>query len=68
MIMTSIFHYIDTNDVPYYSDVDKNKLSKLIAAGFNNSEFPTTTSSTTEPKFLVRTISTITDEIERWLK
>lgn len=68
MIMTSIFHYIDTNHIPYYTNEEKHKLSELIATGFNNSEFPTTTSSTTEPKFLVRTISTITDEIERGLK
>ncbi len=41
------------------------KIRNIITAGFNNSEFPSTTSSTTEPKFLVRTISTIIKEIEK---
>jgi len=66
MIMTSVFYYISSNNIPYYSDKEKVNIRKIISDGFNNSEFPVTTSSTTEPKFLVRTISTIIDEFERY--
>ena len=64
MIMTSVFNWILENNIPYFSESDKLNLKELISNGFNTSEFPTTTSSTTEPKFLVRTISTIVNEIE----
>lgn len=64
MIMTSVFYYILENNIPYFSQEDKKKLKKVISVGFNSSEFPTTTSSTTEPKLLVKTISTIVNELE----
>lgn len=64
MIMTSVFNSILENNIPYSSESDKIKLKEVISQGFNASEFPTTTSSTTEPKFLVRTISTIINELE----
>ncbi len=65
MVTTSVFFFISENHIPYSTTEEKDALRKVIAKGFNNSEFPTTTSSTTEPKFLVRTISTIIDEIEK---
>lgn len=64
MIMTSVFNSILENNIPYFSESDKIKLKEVISKGFNASEFPTTTSSTTEPKFLVRTISIIINELE----
>lgn len=65
MIVTSVFYYINTNNISYTLDRDKEKIKNLISSGFNKSDFPSTTSSTTEPKFLVKTISTIIDEIEK---
>lgn len=65
MIMTSVFNSILENNIPYFSESDKLKLKQAISSGFNSSDFPTTTSSTTEPKLLVRTISTIVNELER---
>lgn len=64
MIMTSVFFWILENHIPYHTHDEKDKIKMVLAKGFNNSEFPTTTSSTTEPKFLVRTISTIINEFE----
>lgn len=66
MIMTSVYSYIDNKNLPYESYEDAQKMRKVIYDGFNKSDFPTTTSSTTEPKFLVRTISTIIDDIEKF--
>ena len=64
MILVSVFYWIAENNISYYTPEQKLRLKNIISTGFNNSEFPTTTSSTTEPKFLVRTISTIINEIE----
>lgn len=67
MIMTSVFYWILENGIDYYSKMSQEKLIKAISIGFNNSEFPSTKSSTTEPKFLVRTINTIIDAIREQL-
>ncbi|MGO5065563.1 MULTISPECIES: DUF262 domain-containing protein [unclassified Clostridium] len=64
MIMTSVFYWINENNISYSSTEQQAELRKVLLNGFNNSEFPTTTSSTTEPKFLIRTISTIIDNLE----
>lgn len=64
MIMTSVFKIITDKEIPYGSETEKQKLKECISNGFNQSDFPNVTSSTTEPKFLIRTISTIVDEIE----
>lgn len=45
MIMTSVFNWILENNISYFSESDKLKLKAVISKGFNNSEFPTTTSS-----------------------
>jgi len=50
--------------IPYVSQDVKIMLKECIAKGFNQSDFPSVTSSTTEPKFLIRTISTIINELE----
>lgn len=64
MIMGSVFKIIHDKGIPYVSQAEKIKLKECIAKGFNQSDFPSVTSSTTEPKFLIRTISTIIDELE----
>lgn len=68
MILTSVFYWITENKIMYHNALEKNEIKSVISKGFNKSEFPTTTSSTTEPKFLVRTISTIINEIEQDLQ
>lgn len=61
MIITPVFCWILKNGIDYYNDNIQKVLIDSISQGFNESEFPSTTSSTTEPKFLVRTISKIID-------
>lgn len=67
MIMTPVFHWIIENNIDYYNVNTQQKLINTINLGFNKSEFPNTTSSTTEPKFLVRTISMIIDTLSEEL-
>ena len=64
MIIVSLFKFIRDMDLPYASESEKIKLKDCISIGFNKSDFPTVTSSTTEPKFLIRTISKIIDELK----
>lgn len=64
MIMASVFKIIHDKAIPYVSEAEKVKIKDCIARGFNQSDFPSVTGSTTEPKFLIRTISTIIDELE----
>lgn len=68
MIMTSVFYWILENNIDYYSTSSQKQLIEAISLGFNSSEFPKTTSSTTEPKFLVRTIIKIIEALENQLR
>ena len=68
MIMTSVYYWIMDNNIDYTTEKSKELLRMSIANGFCTSEFPNTKSSTTEPKFLVRTISNIIDVLNKELK
>lgn len=65
MIITPVFYWILENNIDYSKSNIQAILINSISQGFNESEFPHTTSSTTEPKFLVRTISKIIEVLTK---
>jgi Protein of unknown function DUF262. len=65
MIMTSVYYWILENKIEYSTENSQEKIRNTIKAAFNKTDFATTTSSTTEPKLLIKTISTIIEEIKK---
>lgn len=64
MIMTPVVFYVLEMGVSFNNQGNKEKFREAVKEGFFNSKFPKTTSSTTEPKLVSETISTILNEIK----
>lgn len=64
MILTSVIYWIIFDFKVNLNNVGNTKMLKLaIENGFKNSQFPITTSSTTEPSLVINTINSIKKEI-----
>jgi len=67
MIMTSLFQSSIVNNFNLSNQEVVDAIAAAIKEGFLKSRFPSTTSSTTEPKLLIDTIETIEKELSALL-
>lgn len=68
MILTSVIHWVSTQELDLSNKAIVSSIKTSIKNGIQSSQFPKTTSSTTEPSLVIDTIESILNELSEIVK